>query len=138
MGFVLAASGLTVEDVKEWLLGANDGECCRPAQTDVAYTNQACDASGPLPAPDLYGASKPIHGSEPISNVIFCAGSDTEGTQVYVDGVPITGISKANLEYDSELGFPILRLEILKPEVIVTQTPAMYIQPCIRSVADNL
>jgi hypothetical protein len=52
-----------------------------------------------------------------LSNVVFTPGSYTESTEVYVDGIKLTGVSKASLEYDAEMGVPVLKLEIIAPQI---------------------
>jgi hypothetical protein len=80
--------GLTVDEVKEWLASAS-------ADVDE------------IPSTNEYRES----------NVVFVPGNKTDDTKVYVDDVQIEGLVRANLEYDSELNFPILRLEIINPHI---------------------
>ncbi len=54
---------------------------------------------------------------EEVCNVAFFPETRTEDTSVYVGETPVYGISRARLEYDSELGTPVLHLEILNPSV---------------------
>lgn len=46
------------------------------------------------------------------SNVEFFPGSSIEDTAVYVDGVLLKGVTKVLLEYSSETGDPVLKLEL--------------------------
>lgn len=47
------------------------------------------------------------------SNVEFFPGSSIEDTKVFVDGVLLKGVTKAALEYSSETGDPVLKLELV-------------------------
>lgn len=51
------------------------------------------------------------------SNVELYIGTSVEDTELYVEGVQITGCIKANLEFDAELGLPTLTLKVLNPRV---------------------
>jgi hypothetical protein len=51
------------------------------------------------------------------SNVELFIGKSIEDTELYVEGVQITGCIKANLEFDVELGLPTLTITVLNPQV---------------------
>jgi hypothetical protein len=51
------------------------------------------------------------------SNVELFIGKSIEETELYVEGVQITGCIKANLEFDVELGLPTLTITVLNPQV---------------------
>lgn len=53
-------------------------------------------------------------------NILFLPASNTENTKVYFldeeqNGYLINGVVRAGLEYDPDLGFPILNLQIANP-----------------------
>jgi hypothetical protein len=54
-------------------------------------------------------------------NVLFYPAQKTEDTRVYVqnpltsDVIELQGVIRAKLDYDPELGFPVLGLEIINP-----------------------
>lgn len=105
----LAEIGLTIDEAKKWLKG-NDEEydsvpstwnkkCCS-SPWDCDRSNFNCELNE-------------------VSNVVFAAGNSPETTRVYVDDVPVEGIIRAKLEYDTELGVPTLQLDILNPKIAV-------------------
>jgi hypothetical protein len=55
------------------------------------------------------------------TNVLFYPAQNTEDTKVYIqdplssDVIEVQGIIRAKLDYDPELGFPVLGLEIVNP-----------------------
>lgn len=57
--------------------------------------------------------------SSDSSNVIFVPAEDVQNTKVYVgdQSLEIEGVTKAALEYDADLGVPVLRLEITGPRI---------------------
>jgi len=63
---------------------------------------------------DVRSENSPI--SE-VSNVMFTAGATVEDAEVFVNNTKITGVTKAALEYDPEFGLPVLKLEIVSPQV---------------------
>jgi hypothetical protein len=54
-------------------------------------------------------------------NVLFYPAQHTENTKVYVqnplseDVIELQGVIRAKLDYDPELGFPVLELQIINP-----------------------
>jgi hypothetical protein len=56
-------------------------------------------------------------------NVLFYPAQHTEDTKVYVqnpltsDVIELQGVIRAKLDYDPELGFPVLGLEIINPHI---------------------
>lgn len=52
------------------------------------------------------------------SNVEFVVGDSIEDTELYVEGVQITGCIKASLDYNTELGVPTLTLTVIKPSIV--------------------
>jgi hypothetical protein len=79
--------GLSVEEVKDWLKqAAEENDAERPADC----------------------------------NILFLPAGNTENTKVYFldeeqNGYLINGVVRAGLEYDPDLGFPILNLQIANP-----------------------
>ena len=51
------------------------------------------------------------------SNVTFFPGNTNADTQIYVGDCAMTGVGSVKLEYDVDLGFPVLRLEIINPYI---------------------
>jgi hypothetical protein len=55
------------------------------------------------------------------SNIKFIPAQNTEHTKVFVtvgkEDVELTGVVRAKLDYDPELGFPTLHLEIVNPVI---------------------
>ena len=93
----LSKLGMTIEEAQAWLKGGCRGcsksSCTvKPAETDFPGINEAC-------------------------NVVFHPGTTTDTTAVLVDGISMQGVTKAVLEYDTELGVPILKLEIVGIEL---------------------
>jgi hypothetical protein len=93
----LSKLGMTFEEAQAWLKGGcrgcNKASCeAKPAESDFFTINEAC-------------------------NVVFHPGTTTDTTAVLVDGIPMQGVTKAVLEYDTELGVPILKLEIVGIEL---------------------
>lgn len=85
--------GLSIEEVKEWL--NQDTEENEPG--DDLEQNTDC-------------------------NILFLPASNAENTKVYFldeeqNGYLINGVVRAGLEYDPDLGFPILKLEIVNPVI---------------------
>jgi hypothetical protein len=102
----LAEIGLTIDEAKQWLkrdeehdeLPSTWNRKCCASPWDCDRNNFNCEANE-------------------TSNVIFAAGNTPETTRVYVDDVPVEGIIRAKLEYDTELGVPTLQLDILNPKI---------------------
>jgi hypothetical protein len=83
--------GLSVDEVKEWLVQSSE----EAESENTPEQNTDC-------------------------NILFLPAGNTENTKVYFldeeqNGYLINGIVRAGLEYDPDLGFPILKLEIANP-----------------------
>jgi len=104
----LAEIGLTIDEAKKWLKGNEDYE-----DTASAWDKKCCASPW-----DCNRNSFNCEANE-TSNVIFAAGNSPETTRVYVDDIPVEGIIRAKLEYDTELGVPTLQLDILNPKIAV-------------------
>jgi hypothetical protein len=99
----LSKIGLSVDEASEWL---NSSKPCGQAGcptcgdiesiTDEEYVNYLNNST-----------------NEEVSNVSFVPGATAEETLIYVGETLLRGVTKATLEYDAELGVPLLKLEIL-------------------------
>ena len=99
----LGKIGLSVDEASEWL---NSSKPCGQAgcptcgdiesMTDEEYVNYLNNTT-----------------EEDASNVSFIPGATAEETLIYVGETLLRGVTKATLEYDAELGVPMLKLEIL-------------------------
>ena len=96
--------GMTVDEVKEWL---NEEQKAQGKQMCFDFLNKMDEE-----LEDSFDSVEPS-----ISNVVFVPGNRTEETRVYVYDERVEGLIRAHLEYDSELNFPILKLEILNPHI---------------------
>ena len=106
---------MTVDGAKEWLNNETQAQekmnsqcgsannCCRRADDPWACCNGDEEAA-----------------SSELSNVVFAAGKTAETSKVYVEHIPIEGIIRAKLEYDTELGIPTLQLDILNPTIALS------------------
>lgn len=54
------------------------------------------------------------------SNVVFVPAQKSEDTKVFVGDVEIASVVRAKLDYNPELGFPVLHLEIVNPVIGVS------------------
>jgi hypothetical protein len=52
------------------------------------------------------------------SNVVFMPAQKAEDTKVLVGDVEVSSVVRAKLDYNPELGFPVLHLEIVNPTII--------------------
>lgn len=112
-----------ISDIKDFL---------KPAAKEETYREGCCECGSPTcmwnkydnvedgdfeikPSDDIYGEAE----FSDMSNVIFVPGTDTNDTKVYINNTDtqLHGVSKATLKYDAELGIPILKLEIVAPQV---------------------
>jgi hypothetical protein len=124
----LAEIGLTLEEARQWLKGDlafDDQAYCTPQNTEGCFKDKqdccmmqntgknCCMASNPWDC--AYDAAE--EQPEELSNVVFAAGKTAEASQVYVGNIPVEGIIRAKLEYDTELGIPTLQLDILNPKI---------------------
>ena len=99
----LGKIGLSVDEASDWL---NSSKPCGQAgcptcsdiesMTDEEYVNYLNNST-----------------NEEVSNVSFVPGATAEETLIYVGETLLRGVTKATLEYDAELGVPLLKLEIL-------------------------
>lgn len=102
----LSKIGLSVDGAKEWLNGGTASNACGQlgcptcgdieSMTDEEYVNYLNNTT-----------------EEDASNVSFIPGETAEETLIYVGETLLRGVTKATLEYDAELGVPLLKLEIL-------------------------
>jgi hypothetical protein len=121
-----------IRDVKEALLrvktllqpGAikmDKPDCCECGDPQCVWNkydsveDQVFGFSIPEITKDTAAETKPSSSS----NVIFSPGEDATSTKVYINNTdtPIEGVSRAVLEYDAELDIPILKLEIVAPQI---------------------
>lgn len=69
---------------------------------------------------------QPFHPKENLknSNVLFVPAQHTEHTKVFATAgetkIELDGVVRARLDYDPELGFPTLHLEIVNPVIGVS------------------
>lgn len=109
----------SINSIKSFLKPRNTEEvgCCEcgsPACLWGKY-DQFNDSAATAPSS---AESRTIQDSDiELSNVVFTPGSYTESTEVYIDGIKVTGVSKASLDYDAEMGVPVLKLEIIAPQI---------------------
>jgi hypothetical protein len=52
------------------------------------------------------------------SNVVFMPAQKAEDTKVLVGDIEVSSVVRAKLDYNPELGFPVLHLEIVNPTII--------------------
>lgn len=91
----LGKIGLSVDEASEWLNGETSKSCGM----------EGCPTCDTTQFDDLNDSD--------ISNVSFVPGATAEETLIYVGNTLLKGVTKASLEYDAELGLPMLKLEIL-------------------------
>ena len=123
----------SLESIKSFLESKNEEEevgCCEcgsPAclwnkydklSSKSAYTH-AFDNQPSWEEIDAPSTNKP---EQAFSNIVFAPSTSTENTEAYLNGTKITGVSKASLEYDAELGVPVLKLEIIAPQIQGSQS----------------
>lgn len=92
---ILAQYKMTVEEAREWL-----GESkCKPGKKN--NSSQSDDIAG---------------------NVLFYPAQDTEKTKVCLkhgsDATELKNVTRVLLDYNPELGFPVLTLEIANPKIV--------------------
>jgi hypothetical protein len=99
----LGKIGLSVDEASDWLnsskpCGQEGCPTCGDIErmTDEEYVNYLNNTT-----------------EEDASNVSFIPGATAEETLIYVGETLLRGVTKATLEYDAELGVPMLKLEIL-------------------------
>jgi hypothetical protein len=100
----LSKIGLSVDEANDWLKSgkpcgqANCSTCGNidPSVSDIEYANYINSTT-----------------NEEAGNVSFIPGATAEETLIYVGETLLRGVTKATLEYDAELGVPLLKLEIL-------------------------
>lgn len=104
---ILNEIGMTYNEVSDWLKAS-----CVNNQSSEDFSKPACSECG---VPGCMATQK--RKKQDTSNVHFIPGDHVEDTQVYVAGVKVEGVIKANLEYDSEYSRPVLKLVVLAPKV---------------------
>ena len=99
----LGKIGLSVDEASNWL---NSSKPCGQA---------GCPTCGDIEnmTDDEYVNYLNSTAEEDVSNVSFIPGATAEETLIYVGETLVRGVTKATLEYDAELGVPLLKLEIL-------------------------
>jgi hypothetical protein len=99
----LGKIGLSVDEASDWLNGGKPcGQAGCPTCGDIEKMSDAAYAN--------YINSTTNEGA---GNVSFIPGATAEETLIYVGETLLRGVTKATLEYDAELGVPLLKLEIL-------------------------
>jgi hypothetical protein len=91
----LGKIGLSVDEASEWL-NRDTSKTCGIEGCPTCDTDQFDELN-----------------DSAISNVSFVPGATAEETLIYVGDTLLKGVRKASLEYDAELGLPMLKLEIL-------------------------
>ena len=90
----LAEIGLTITEAKNWLDAANSS--CVKQKNKTSSENTT-------------------------TNIKFVPAQNTEHTKVSVlagrEEIELNGVVRAKLDYDPELGFPVLHLEIVNPVI---------------------
>jgi hypothetical protein len=99
----LSKIGLSVDEASDWLNSSKPcGQAGCPTCGDVENMSE-----------EEYVKYLNNTSEEDTSNVSFVPGATAEETLIYVGDTLLKGVTKATLEYDAELGVPMLKLEIL-------------------------
>jgi len=114
----IAGFNMTIEEMKKWL---------EDIQKFTYEDHKAAEAKNkPSCAAALYedwvAKSEEENVAASQRNVTFVPGKNTEDTKVFVSTslgkmVEIKNVVRAKLDYNPELGFPILQLEIMNPDI---------------------
>lgn len=86
--------------------------------------DEAQDWLGSKPAKQKPKKELRENSSPRTTNISFLPAQNTENTKVYVEDsielkkIELTGVVRALLNYDPDLGFPILTLEIVNPKIM--------------------
>jgi hypothetical protein len=93
-----------VEAIKNIPLPTNT-QCASQKQID-----NSVQATHPLMYNDLPETDK--------SNIVFMPAQRAEDTKVFVGDIELTCVVRAKIDYNPDLGFPVLHLEIVNPTIL--------------------
>jgi hypothetical protein len=113
----------SIESIKSFLKNKDteEDQCCECGSAACLWSkydqfNSSTD-NEPRSFDNMFEVNKSTSYDVEVSNVVFSPGTYTDTTTVQVGNTKLTGVSKAVLEYDAELGLSVLRLEIIAPQV---------------------
>ena len=117
----------SIESIKSFLKNKDteEDQCCECGSAACLWSkydqfNSANDE--PHPFDDKSDVERNTPYNVELSNAVFFPGMYTDTTAVYVGNTKLTGVSKAALEYDAELGLSVLKLEIIAPQISTTSS----------------
>ena len=117
----------SIASIKNFLNDRDDivDECCECGSAACLWNkydhfNSSTDDNEPYTTDHTSDDEKDAAYNVELSNVVFFPGTYVDHTAVYVGNKKLTGVSKATLEYDAELGISVLKLEIIAPQISST------------------
>lgn len=116
----------SIASIKNFLNNKDDNvdECCECGSAACLWHKydqyNSSNDDEPYTADDTLDDEKDAAYNVELSNVVFFPSTYADHTAVYVDNKKITGVSKATLEHDAELGLAVLKLEIIAPQISST------------------
>ena len=112
VGELLQETGITFAELKEWITTGIIPHS--PEGSGISIPSYSEESPTQYPN-DPFGRTERQLNRK--SNITFIAGSHSDNSQILVDDTMITGVATAKLEYDSEVGFPVLQLQIINPTI---------------------
>jgi hypothetical protein len=118
----------SIESIKSFLKNKDDDqdECCECGSAACLWNKydqfNSSNDEEPYTIDAALDSEKNSSYNVELSNVVFFPGTYVDHTAVYVGNKKLTGVSKATLEYDAELGLSVLKLEIIAPQISTTSS----------------